>query len=352
MYIVSTVSTITRAFPKYAAEYAGRSGWVSVILANVAFWLLLLILSSLFRRKESEGGPANLSDVYELAFGKVLSKALMVMYLILALLLFLLYTRYYAERLLAAIFPSAKIEFFVICMIIPLFIALRGRIEAFGRFSELAIVLFCVVFIGLSILLAPSVKLSNVLPVTYLDTLPILNSAAHCAAIMGGITMFLFIGDAVSQKHNIKKLARPAALFLGGLSALLTFMCISTLGAATLKRMPLPFFSATKLINAFDSFERLESLLLSLWIVSDFAVIACSGFVIISLLKKLSGSKEQKYFATPLMFICLAGTTFLCKNRHELETFTLHSMTTIVFAALFYTAPLLALITGRLRKKI
>ena len=78
---------------------------------------------------------------FELTLGKVLAKLLLCLYFLWIFLLFFLYIRYYAERLLSSIFPDTDLRFFVIVMMLLVFMAARGRLSVIARFSELSILI-------------------------------------------------------------------------------------------------------------------------------------------------------------------------------------------------------------------
>jgi hypothetical protein len=255
--------------------------------------------------------------------------------------------------MLSTIFTTTDIRFFVISMMILIFLALRSRIETFARFTEIALLLFFVLFVGFFIFLIPTFKLENVWPVTYLDTLPILRASYPIIGSFCYYAFLPFIGSSIQKDMQAhKKESIIAIAFLGVMTTLILVFSIGSLGYRSAARMSLPFFSATKLINILQSFDRLEAILLSAWVVSDFIVIGMFGIILSHVLKSYFKTAAERNFATPLTFIGIVGGIFFASNRFELESFSTSVFASSMHVALGFVVPLLLLAVGKMRGKI
>jgi hypothetical protein len=116
--------------------------------------------------------------------------------------------------------------------------------------------------------------------------------------------------------------------------------------------MAMPFFSATKLINVMQSFDKLEAVLLSVWVVSDFIIITMFVFFITHILQKLFNTAESKHLATPVVFFGYIGGIFLAASRFELETYSNSNLTLTMNITTGFVLPILALAVGKLRKAL
>ncbi|MDR0905531.1 MAG: spore germination protein [Oscillospiraceae bacterium] len=350
MYMVASYSPITRLFPAVAARSADHAGWVAAIVSSVSVLLLAKIFASFF--KNGANGPANLSDVYDLAFGKVVSKAILVFYAVWIALLFVVYIRYFAEQMLSTMFPSANIGFFVITMMAIVLVAARGRIEAFARFSELSFIIFALILAILALCLIPVFDIKNLFPVTYFDIKPVLRGSVPMISILGYFSLFFFLGDHISDKENTWKRGSRAALYLGIVSTSITGICIATLSFRVLQRMPMPFFSTTKLITVMQPLDRMEAFLLCAWVISDFIIITAFAFILMNITKKLFNAREARFFSTPIVFFGLVGGLYLVTSRFELEAFSNSFLCIGTNAVSGFVIPVAALIVGKLRGKI
>jgi hypothetical protein len=348
MFIMSTFSPAIRLFPALCANYGGIAGWLGPVAAGAALALPVAALASIFR---GGGAPADLGDAFEMAFGRVGRQIVLAFYLAWTLLLYAVYIRYYAERLMSTIFPNADIRFFLIPMLLLVCVSARGRIESFARFSEITILIFTAVFAVLFIFFIPSVKPGNLLPLTPGDAVSAARSVFPVVSIWGYITLFFFLGEHIRNKDEIKKHARPAILYLAVVTALMLICVTGSLGYRTVIRMPAPFFSATKLIQVVRSFDRMEAILLSLWVMSDFVTILAFTFIAMNILRKLTGATKARRFASPMILFGYAGGLAVAANGLELERFSSNAAVISINVFVGTVFPLIVYMTGRIRGK-
>jgi hypothetical protein len=348
MFIMSTFSPAIRLFPILCASYGGVAGWLGPAVAVAAFVPLVAALAAMFG---SGGAPADLGDAFEMAFGRAGRQIALVFYLAWTLLLCAVYVRYYAERLMSTIFPNVDIRFFLIPMLALIYVSARGRIETFARFAEITILIFTAAFAVLFALFIPGVKIGNLLPLTPGDAVPAARSAFPVVSIWGYFTLFFFLGEYIGNKEDIKKHARAAILYLAAVTTLTLISVTGSLGYRTVTRMPAPFFSAAKLIEVVRSFDRMEAILLSLWVVSDFVTILAFTFIAMNILKKLLGTTTARRFASPLTLFGYAGGLAVAANGLELESFSSNAavMSANVFAGTVF--PLIVYLAGAIRGK-
>ena len=100
-----------------------------------------------------------------------------------------------------------------------------------------------------------------------------------------------------------------------------------------------------------ESFDRFESVMVSVWVAADFLLITLLIIVITTVIKNLFSLSERKYLATPVAAIGYIGSQYFTVNRFEIETFT-SKFFIYVNIILLYIAPILVYIIGKIRKKI
>ncbi|MDR2420956.1 MAG: GerAB/ArcD/ProY family transporter [Oscillospiraceae bacterium] len=350
MYIVACLSPATRLFPSMGARYGRHAGWAGVLVGAAALAALAHILAALF--KKDDGAPRGLADVFGSVFGRIGGKLITAAYLLWAVLLYALYIRYYAERMLATIFTTADIRFFMLAMMPLVFIAARGRLEVFARFSEVSILLFTVILLALAMCLMPTFKTENVWPVTHLDAVPILKSSYPVLGILGYLTLFFFLGEHISNKRDAARQGRKAAVYIGVMLTLITAICIGTLSWRVVERMPAPFFSTTKLITVMQPLDRLEALLLSEWVISDFIIITALAFIVMNIAKKFFNLKEERRLAAPVVFFGFVGGIYVAADRFALEAFSNSAAALAVNVAMGFGVPALTLLAGKIRRVV
>jgi hypothetical protein len=243
-------------------------------------------------------------------------------------------------------------NFFLIPMLAMVLMAARGGIEAFARFSEIVFLVFAVTLALLFMLFLPNVRIWNLLPVTPGDAAPAMLSALPVVSIWGHVTLFFFLGERVSNLRELRAHTRKPMVYLIVMTTLIMIMVVGSLGPSTVTRMPAPFFSAAKLISVLRSFERMETVLLALWIVSDFVTILAFAVISMNIAKKLFGASRARLFASPTVLLGYAGGLCVASNGLELEKFS--SSPALLTTAIIMGAamPLLTLTAGKIRRKL
>ena len=345
MFILTTLSPAIRLFPVVCARYGGTAGWLAPIVGAAGLVAVLAVLHGLFKN----GQVTNLSEAFNAALGRKIGKALLVVYLLWTLALFSLYVRYYAERLVSSLFTNVNLDFFVIAMLILVFFAARTKLTALARFSEISILIFCVVFAVFFAVLVPTLRLGNVLPVTHHDAPGILRSSLPVVSIWGYITLFFFLD--IKNAGDIKKHGRNMVLILALTTALMVFLVVGSLGPDVAQRMSLPFFRASKLIDVMQPFDRFEAVLSSIWVFADFILITAFAFIIMNIIKRLFNLTQARFLSGPVVLFGYAGS-FLPVSAFELERFSNSPITHAVNITLCIAIPALALWVGKIRRKV
>jgi hypothetical protein len=115
--------------------------------------------------------------------------------------------------------------------------------------------------------------------------------------------------------------------------------------------MPIPFFSAIKAITVMETLNRFESVLLSMWVVSDFIVITVFALIIMRILERLFDAADVRQLSSPVALLGYSGSQYFTENRAELSAFSgkIGLAGNLIFCFLI---PLAVFVIGKLRKKI
>ncbi len=347
LFILTTLSPTIRIFPSICSKAAKTAAWVVPIISAVGLVILYLVINEFFKKKNIN----NLSDVFNAALGNITGKILLSIYLIWCIVLYCLYIRYYAGRLLGSIFPNEDIRFFLVVMMVIVLMAARGKIETFLRFSEFSFLLFILVLILLSIILLSDVKLSNIYPVTFHDAVPAAGASIDILAVWSYLLLPFFFGESIINKNQIRKYGKQATVFLVIMTVVILITVVGSLGPSVVSRMSLPFFNAIKVITFIETFDRFESVVLAIWVAADFILISFFAIVIINIIKSLFSISETKYLTTPVALFGYVGSQYISATRFEREVFSI-KFAVNANLVLFFAVPIIIMIIGKIRKKI
>lgn len=258
---VALLSPALRLYPSLSASLAGKAAFLSALLALAPLLLYARMLSAL---------DCDLPGLSHRALGKGPGRLALLPVLLWLLLETGFVLRAGAERMVVALFPSCGTGPFIWSMGLVCLLAALGSLDSILRVGRmilplmlgflLLILLACLKDLDKSLLLPLG---AGDLPAAALGALPV-------ADVLGlGLYLPLLLEKPADQQGRF----RSSALWLLGMVLLLTGLCVGVLGsfgAELSTRLSLPFFTLVRNLIFFQSLERLEALIVSLWIFPDF----------------------------------------------------------------------------------
>jgi spore germination protein KB len=136
---ISITSPLLRVLPSYSG-ISQQASWVVPIISLVFLSIYILILNTITKKYKDK----NLSEIFEIIFGKTFGKIVTTIFLIWAIFLFSVYLRYFAERYLSTIMRDAYIEFLLITILLVAYYIVKNNIEYLARMFEIFFVVITV----------------------------------------------------------------------------------------------------------------------------------------------------------------------------------------------------------------
>lgn len=358
---VALLAPALRLFPSTGAELAGRGGWLSALLAALPvlayLWFVSLLMGA---RQDGE----NLQELTLRLLGPAAGRAA----LILTALWLLLYggfiLRAGADRLIVTIYPNADPGGFSIVMGLLALISALGSARSLIRVARmtqpvvlgsLAIILFFSFF---------SVKRENLLPLTAADALPVLEGSLGAVNIMSlGVYAVCFLEGGTPKTPGR---FRAFALWAVSFSLLLCLIIGAIIGgysAELTAELTRPFGVLVRNLVFFRTIERVEALVVMLWIFPDFllsSLLLCAAqrSLRLALGKPADyGGQGPMDFSHGRWLIWLCATAmilcalFIAPDSQSLSLWSLELIPTLNMLYAFAVLPLIYIV-GKLRKTL
>ena len=329
------LSPALRLFPSAAAAAAGRAAWLAAALCFIpAAGYLLFFCYLAGRRREGEGLCALLARALP---GRAVRSG--------------------ADRFIVAVYPEAPAAFFVLTMAAAALAAAFSPYLAAARTAKLflpLLVLVLALVLGASLAQMRAENLFPLypkdlsgLPAGLLPGLDLLSWAVYAPAFA--------LGEAAPRRLSRPRLLGALALGCAALT-LLGLTLVGCFGAPLAASLSWPFFSLVRNLVFFRSVERVEALVVALWVFPDFLIVslflrASHGALSLSLGRRFSLLGEKRA-ALPLG--AAAACVFALFAAPDAQSLSLLSQTVIpacnlFFAFVFFPAILL---TGRRKGRI
>ena len=267
---VSMLSPFLRLIPGAVTSVAGSASWVSAALSIFPILLLSTALTALLRQFPKGTG---LSAAVLKTMGRFPGSLLVSLW---ALWLvfhsgFLLCSG--ADRFIATIYPGVRPTVFIWVTGALCVIAAMGTVQSIARASEifrplLLFVIFLVLFFTVR-----EVEPTFLLPVTIKQTPEILKGvplAAEAASVI--LVNSTFLANHIKPENPPHK--RIPWLF--GVTILGVLFCVTavgSLGKTYVSALSYPFFIMARDLSILSGVERIEALVVGLWLLPDFVLI-------------------------------------------------------------------------------
>lgn len=343
---VMALTPALRLLPNASAALAGRAGWLSILLAlPLAAGYGVFLWHFAQKRREDETLPA----LWQRAAGEKLGAVLLGL-CGLWLLFYAAFTlRDAAQRLIVTVYPHADRRLFALPLGLAAAIAGARDARRLVRTAKLVLPLLVGVIVLTLCFALPEMRVSNLFPITSRDALPLLFGmlpTLDVAALV--LTLLFFFSDGLTGQPHYSPVALRVAL-LGGLMAALTAAVIGSFGHELTARLTQPYFSLVRNLVFFHSLERIEALVVALWIFSDFLLTATLLLAARRAFAPLLGKKRWLSAAVAVPTLLLA-----CLLAPEAEAFAQLSLRLVPAANAAVCLLLIpgVYVLGRLRKKL
>ena len=350
-----------RLFPSVATQFAGRAAWLSAPAALFPVLLYILFLDDLMeRRMEGEG----LAELLMRALGPVAGKIALGF----SALWFLFYggfmLRAGADRFITTIYPNSSSPFFSVTMGILGTVAAMGAVRSLVRVAKMVQPVVLGVLLLVLVTALFSVDMSNLLPVTRHDILPIAEGGLAAVNVLTVVLYLVCFIEGLTPKKTGR--VRSYSLWALGISVLMcviSFDIIGNFSPELTASLTQPFFSLVRNIVFFRTLERVEALVGTLWVFPDFLMISlllyCAQHCIRLIMghsgeyqgEKLLDLRRGRWVIPLCGLISTVASVLMAPNAQSLEFWSekLIPLINLGYALLFVPAVYLV---GRARKTL
>ena len=260
---VALLSPVARRFPSSLVMVSGEASWLAAPIAVLPMVVLAAFMARLLR------GGRSLGDVFELSLGRVPGRALTAIISLWLIFYCGFILRSAAYRFTSTVYPSAAGWIFIVFSALCCLPLALGRFSAIARASVLLQPLLIAVLAAVFAFALPGCSAREIFtPIGEEDVLPLLQSSF---TVLNTLSVVCYLGFA---EHHCSEDFRPRLYIGRGLvllliAELLCLSCLGVFGAELTVKLNYPFFMLVRDMAVFNSFARLEALILALWMFAD-----------------------------------------------------------------------------------
>ena len=300
LIIMTVISVGVFSIASDAAEAAGNDGWIVVALAG----LINIIAVFIIVRLNSKFPGKTFAEYSQIIVGKVPGKVLTALFALYLLMVIAYITRAFTEVVKMFLLFRTPTEIIMLSLILVCTYIVRGGVECVARINEVIFPILFIPFFAILIFGFPIMDFSNLLPMMDISSDTVLSAVPAMVFNFGGLELLLFYVGFMKNPRKAYKPAILALLFITFFLVMITAFCIAAFGKNAVTRFLWPLVIYVRSINIPGLFiERLDGLLLSLWILTVFTTIVSAYFIVSYSISRISGTKEQKQYILPLSIV-------------------------------------------------
>ena len=305
------ISPMVQALPTLTAATAGEGAWLTGLLAFPALLVMYAVVHLLLRTVPGGG----LAQVFQMVLGKVLGGALTILYGVWALFLLCLHARLYAERMLSVGYRNASMAILLLVLLAMLLWQCSKKLAAFARSVE---IFYLALSLGLGLVLFFSVSqmaLENVLPI-WVEDLPGIATATLVPLGVAGMGIYAaFLGGQIAPRDGDKKRCVKWLAVACLVMAALQFGVLGQLGPELSVEIDQPFYVVAESVGIYGAFQRVESVIIALWVFSDLALLGLLVFSCRTMVGAILGERRRRWLVPALLALTFLGAMFLLPDE-------------------------------------
>lgn len=345
LLFAALLSPTIHALPAAPAAVAGEGGWLSSLVAlpvGLAMcWVTLTLLRGL-----PEG--TGLAGAMHITLGPVLGRIVLAVYLLWGILELAAGVRLCGARILSTGYTNAPLLLYMVLLLGAVLWITRGRLAAFARAGEIFYLILSITLGVVLLLAAFHIEAENLFPIWTEDVPAVLASSLSVLSVLGTAVLGAFLDGTVTRRKSDKSRAlrwtAAACLMLTGLQ----IVNLGNFGPALIARLEQPFFMMVRDIGVHGAFQRAESVIMAVWVLSDLVFAGLIAFACCAMAKELFCLKHGNSAAVPVVVLGLAASVFLFPNAFSLERFG-DKILGPASLVLGFCVPLLLLFIAKLR---
>lgn len=346
LILISTrIAVMTVFLPITWATKDPKDAWMSAILSGLGGVFITIIIVMLSKRHPHE----SLVEICKSLLGKWAGGILSAFFLLFFLNVTVIIVREFAEILNNAIMPETPIPIFIVYVMLAVILAVNLGLEAIIRTNAITLPISLLSLFLILVLLVKDYHPEALVPVLEEGWKPVIAGSLVPLALYGEIILLPMIYPYVRDQQKVlfySILAEFVSMFyLVGL----ILAVVAVFGPEEAANLTLPVFSLVRMISIADFFERIESIMVAVWISLLYAKMCIYLYVGVIGTGQLFRLKNYKNLIIPFgsAVIILAYKSF--NNLADLKYFT--SKYWGYYAVLFeYVVPCFLLVLSFCRK--
>lgn len=321
--------------------------WWESFLAALAGIGVAWLIERITRRFPEQ----TLLEVAELTLSRPVGKLIALLYLLFFLLLLSLNLRLVGEFFIFAFLVRTPITVVILTVAFLALWATRAGIEVISRASQFVFPLLLGSIFLIVLLLVPDLKLKLLFPLrlTVAGPIPYLQDLINVSARTAEFAWLALLVPSITKPSGLLRTVVRAQLWIGFTWMVMSIAIIGTVGRDFTPHF-FPFYVAVRVVRVADFIERIDAVLLSMWLFGMFLRLSMLLWAASISAARLFGIANYRIVSIPLVGIAATYSVMMAGSFAEVQRYLSAEIFTPVGLLFVLLLPLLMLIVGRVRR--
>lgn len=208
--------------------------------------------------------------------------------------------RSFAEVLNTAIMPETPVPVFIVYITFAAAFCVHRGLEGIVRANSITLLITIASLVLIIVLVTKEAHYEGLRPVLEQGWRPIWIRTVVPIAWTGEVILVSMLFPYVSDKKNVLKYALVANTVSSVLLVALSIMVVSVFGAEEAKNLTLAVFSLTRMVSIAQFFERIEAVMVAVWISLLLTKISIYLYAGVTGIGQWLGLKTYKFLIIPM----------------------------------------------------
>lgn len=300
-YLFFTVLIATVVFynPQIAVGTTGRDAWMTALLGTVWGLLVVIVIVSLGRRFPGQ----TLTGYIPQIIGKPLGTVLSLLYTVWFLFIGAGLTAEFALFMNTTIMPDTPELALVITFMAVVFYAVSRGLEVLARVNELLVWVIVIAMLIVVLLPYELMDLRRLLPIGETSIGNLLATSLFAGTWRGEVFLAgMFLPALITMKNTTRNLA-ITVIVIGFILMAVEVSTIAVFGSHIVGDIELPAFSLARIISTAKVLDRLEALVVVIWVFATFIKVCAFLYCANRAAADTMGFQEHRFLLLPITLL-------------------------------------------------
>lgn len=290
------------SLPKSLLNVTGSATLINLLYVGIIMFFLVLLIVKLFKSFAGQ----DIIDISNFLGGPVFQKIVGMIFILYFIFSSSILLRNFCECLKTVYYPMTSLFFILLTFIIALCISNNFN---FSVTAKINLIILPIIFVSiLFIFFANNQNLSfeNMTPILGNGLFDTFVTGLGNLGAFGGIVFLYFIPPYLKEPKKFKRIAMISI----GLSIIYLIICVAIilLTFTFLLKVDeiMPLYSAARYIEFGSFFQRLESILLLIWIIGMACYFSITLHITMNIFKKITNIRNSKPLLVPFALLMLS----------------------------------------------